>query len=417
MQALVLGGGGREHAIVKALKASKKVELVSCAPGNPGIALDARTYLADPNNSLKIVELAKRIKPELVVIGPEAPLASGVSDALRANEFLVFGPSKMAARLETSKIFSKNFLNRHDIPTAKSEVCDSAESTQAAVEKMGFPCVVKADGLAAGKGVRIVQNAKDLKVCLKDYFEDCIFGDAAKKVIVEEFVEGEEVSVMLLVSGEKYSLLPFSRDHKKLLEKDLGPNTGGMGAYAPIKLKAPLMKAIESKVIKPTLKGLKKDSIPYCGVLYIGLIVKGTNLSVLEYNVRFGDPEAQVLLPLLDGDWYDVFTKVAQGKMPKLKWKKMAAVTVVLAAPGYPEAPVKGLKIFIDRKQYKSTDTNYLLHAGTATHGGFVTNGGRVLNVVGVDKSLAAARKKAYNLIKFIEFRDMQFRKDIANIK
>jgi phosphoribosylamine--glycine ligase len=415
MHILVLGGGAREHAIIRALKSSKKVKQLSCAPGNPGIGQEASCLLTDPNDMRKVVEVAKRLKPDLVVIGPEAPLAAGVSDALRIHDFVVFGPSQKAAQLETSKVFSKEFLNRHQILTAKSFVCSSVDDALVASQKISAPWVIKADGLAGGKGVRICANETELKKCLTDFFEKKVLGKATTRVLVEEFIEGEELSCMLLVSGAEYQVLPLSRDHKRLNDGNEGPNTGGMGAFAPVKQTPKLLKVIEEKVIKPTLAGLKKDGIDYRGVLYIGLMMKGDEPFVLEYNVRFGDPEAQVLLPLLDGDWSHVFNEVARGKMPKLKWKAMSAVCVVVTTEGYPDAPKKGVRITIDTKIAKQSESNYILHASTMSHHGYLTNGGRILSAVGVDKSLAVARKKAYQILAGVEFVGMHFRKDIAS--
>jgi phosphoribosylamine--glycine ligase len=416
MHILVLGGGGREHALVKALKRAPRVKQVSCAPGNPGIAQEATCYLTDPNDMRTAVELAKRIKPDLVVIGPEAPLAAGVSDALRQQQFHVFGPSQVASQLEISKVFSKEFMLKHNIPTAQSLVCTNAAEVEAAAEeKFKAPWVVKADGLAAGKGVRICENKVELKKCLHDFFEAKTLGKATQKVLLEEHLEGEELSLMLLVSGGKYVVLPVSQDHKRLNEKDKGPNTGGMGAFAPVKHWGKHLKKLEELIIIPTIEGLKKDKIDYRGVLYIGVMMTKSGPFVLEYNVRFGDPEAQVLLPLLDGNWAEVFLKVAKGELPTLKWKKQAAVCVVIAAPGYPDTPQKGLRITIDRKIAKCEDTHYILHAGTIAHNGYFTAGGRVLNVVGIDKTVAAARKKAYQMIKGVLFEGMHFRKDIAS--
>jgi phosphoribosylamine--glycine ligase len=414
MHILVLGGGAREHAIVRALKGSPKVTKVSCAPGNPGIALEATTYLTDPNDSRRVVELVGRIKPDLVIIGPEAPLAAGIADALHNSHIPVFGPLQNSARLETSKIYSKEFMIRNQIPTARAVICANKEEMLVAQKEFSAPYVVKADGLAAGKGVRICKDDEEFKKCAEDFFDKKVLGPSATKVLIEEFIQGDELSLMLLVADGKYSLLPVSQDHKKLLDKDLGPNTGGMGAFAPVKKWAKSLKKLEDVVIQPTIAGLTKDGIPYRGVLYIGVMMTKSGPFVLEYNVRFGDPEAQVLLPLLKGDWADVFLNVANGKIPKLSWKTDAAVCVVLAAPGYPDDPKKGVKILIDRDTLKQTAQTYLLHASTFSHQGLYTNGGRVISSVAVDKTVAGARKKAYHLIKSVTFEGMQFRNDIA---
>ncbi|MDZ4678146.1 MAG: phosphoribosylamine--glycine ligase [Oligoflexia bacterium] len=415
MNILVLGGGGREHALVKALKHSPKVKQVSCAPGNPGISLDATCYLTDPNDLRTALDLAKRIKPDLIVIGPEAPLAAGVSDALRNQRFNVFGPSLAASRLETSKVFSKEFMLKHKIPTANAVICTTAlEVEAAAAEKFQAPWVVKADGLASGKGVRICESQVELKKCLHDFFETKTLGKAAQKVLLEEHLKGEELSLMLLIAGGKYVLLPVSQDHKRLHDKNKGPNTGGMGAFAPVKQWSKHLKKLEEKIIIPTLEGLKADKIDYRGVLYIGVMMTKAGPFVLEYNVRFGDPEAQVLLPLLDGNWAEVFLKVANGEIPKLKWKNQAAVCVVITAPGYPDTPQKNIRFTIDKKIVKPDESRYLLHASTIANNGYLTAGGRVLNAIGIDKTVAAARKKAYQIIKSVQFEGMHFRKDIA---
>ncbi len=417
MHILVLGGGGREHAIVKALKLSPKLKHISCAPGNPGIAQEATCYLTDPTDVRKVLDLAQRIKPDLTVIGPEGPLAAGTADVLRRYDFLVFGPSREAAQIEKSKVFSKKFMEKHGIPTAPAKVCGSAEEVMQATAEFSKPWVLKADGLASGKGVSICKDEVELKSAIIEFFEKKTFGAAAQKVLVEKYIEGNELSVMALVSGGKYELLPVSQDYKRLLDGGKGPNTGGMGAYAPVKNGSKVLKKIEEKIIIPTVEGLKKDGLEYRGVLYFGIMMEGSEPYLLEYNVRFGDPEAQVLMPLLDGQWADVLSAVAAGKLPKLKWKRQAAVCVVIAAPGYPEHPKKGIRIQIDRKLCSSSSSNYILHASTASHRGYFTNGGRVLNAVGIDKSLKTARKKAYDIIKGVEMLESHYRKDIALVK
>jgi phosphoribosylamine--glycine ligase len=305
-------------------------------------------------------------------------------------------------------------MQRNKVPTAKAIVCASKTEMLEAGQKFEKPVVVKADGLAAGKGVRICKDQTEFEKCATEFFDKKILGDAASKVIVEEFIKGEELSLMILLADGKYSLLPVSQDHKKLLDKDEGPNTGGMGAFAPVKKWTKNLKKLEDTIIAPTLEGMAKENLPYRGVLYIGIIVGPDGPSVLEYNVRFGDPEAQVLLPLLKDDWAEVFFKVAQGQMPKLTWKKDAAVCVVLASPGYPDHPQKGIKIIIDRDLLKSGEHHYLLHGATASYNGLYTNGGRALSSVAVDKTVAEARKKAYQVIKAVTFEGMHYRKDIG---
>jgi len=414
MHILVLGGGAREHAIVRALKRSPKVKKLSCAHGNPGISQEATCYLTDPNDSRRVIELTNRIKPDLVVIGPEAPLASGVSDALRNSHILVFGPSQEASRLETSKVFSKQFMARNNVPTARAVVCSSKEEILLAKKQFAPPYVVKADGLAAGKGVRICKDDSEFEKCAEDFFVKKVLGGATSQVLVEEFLPGEELSLMVLVADGKYALLPVCQDHKRLLDKNEGPNTGGMGAFAPVKKWSKNLAKLETSIVKPTLEGLLKENFGYRGVLYIGVMMTKAGPVVLEYNVRFGDPEAQVLLPLLKGDWAEVFLSVADGKIPKLVWSKDSAVCVVLSTAGYPEHPKKGVKILINRELLKADDHQYILHGSTASYQGLYTNGGRALSSVAIAKTTDLARKKAYNLIKAVEFEGMHFRKDIA---
>ncbi len=412
---LVLGGGGREHAIVKAIKNSKNITHISCAPGNPGIAKDASCHLTDPTDMRSVLDLVKRIKPDLVVVGPEAPLAAGIVDTLKRFDVRVFGPGQRSAQLESSKVFAKNFMGRHNLPTAKFVICTNLEEMMRAREHFPDVCVVKADGLASGKGVYICKTAEDYTQAAKDLFENKILGKASEKVLIEEFIQGEEMSVLALIADGKFELLPIAQDYKRLQDGDLGPNTGGMGSYAPVKVNAKSLSAIVEKVIEPTLKGMVEEKLDYRGVLYFGLMIKDGEPVILEYNVRFGDPEAQVILPLLNGDWAEVFTQISEGKVPKLKWTTDSAVCVVIASPGYPENPKKGLRILLDREIIKSIGPDlYFLHAGTASHNGYITSGGRVLNVVSVGKKMNQARQKAYELVPGAIIEGMLTRSDIA---
>lgn len=415
MKVLVIGQGGREHALVRALSLSIHVTEVHCAPGSDGISREAICHNVQPENQNEVLQLVRRYDIDLVVIGPEKPLAEGLADTLRAQGILVFGPQASAARLESSKSFCKDFLIRHGIPTAKSYEVRSVQDVQNLLPEFQPPYVLKADGLAAGKGVLVASTKEELIAFATELFESKSLGPAGDKALFEEFMEGYELSVLVLTNGQNFLRMPLAQDHKRLQEKDKGPNTGGMGAVAPLQISADLDRQIEDRVLTPILKGFAADAIEYRGVLFIGLMVTSSGPKVLEFNVRFGDPEAQVLLPLLDGDWAEILKSLAEGKLPSVKWKKnFATACVVLAAEGYPERPVKGT--VISGNPLKQTATSYFLHAGTGLNSErqWTTNGGRVLNALGFGTNHQEAMKQAYLLVDHCKWPGMQYRRDIG---
>ncbi len=415
MNVLVLGKGGREQALVRALAQSPNVQQVFALPGRAGFEPQAvcLTDQALEKDSLKEIIKTKNIK--LVVIGPEKELVEGWSDFFRSLNIPVFGPSREASQLESSKLFAKHFMSSVDIPTSGFKEVHSVESVLNASPRFGFPVVLKADGLAAGKGVFICHNKKELEESAKLLFEKKIFGSAGEKALLEVFQKGEELSVFVLTNGSNYKILPFARDYKKLKDNNIGPNTGGMGAFAPHNISENLQKNIETTVVQPSIEGLKKHNLFYHGVLYIGLMIVDQKPFVLEYNVRFGDPEAQVLLPLLEGDWAEVFLSVAQGKLSDLSWKKNTfASCVILAAEGYPSKPVTGVPIQ-GNIGFESSHF-YFLHAGTKkTNTEYVTDGGRVLNAIGVGNSKEESIQRAYKQATQVSWPGMQMRPDIGN--
>ncbi|MCY4512680.1 MAG: phosphoribosylamine--glycine ligase [Bdellovibrionales bacterium] len=413
MKTLIIGSGGREHALFQA---------VSEGGGNAYFLPERKslpTAGVAPSALLKdwsaLSDWLKKEKIRLVIIGPEQPLVEGLGDFLKKQGFFVFGPSASAARLEGSKLFAKEFMKAQNIPTAPFQVVHSLSETLKASENFSPPYVLKADGLAGGKGVFVCQTVKELEDKAKSLFEDKILGSAGEVALLEEFQKGVEVSVFILTNGEDYCILPMAQDYKRLGEKNTGPNTGGMGATAPLSLPEKLMEDIENSIIKPSVQGLKKNHYGYCGVLYIGLMVGQKGPRVLEYNVRFGDPEAQVLLPLLDGSWCEVFYQVSQGKLPSLNWKNIHSACVVLAAGGYPGNPLKGeiIKGFI----YHKTPHSYFLHAGVGQNeeGQWIVNGGRVLNSVAVGQTAEQALKRAYEQMAKISWEGLHYRKDIGS--
>lgn len=412
MNVLVIGNGAREHAIVYKLAQSPQCEKIYCAKGNAGTSDLAENVDISPLDFKAIVEFCKKNSIEFVVVGPEEPLANGIVDYLNEFGISAFGPTKKAAKLESSKSFCKNLCKKYDIPTAAYEVFDNFDAAFEYIKRSCYPIVIKADGLAAGKGVAIAYEEKEALIHLQDCFSNKKFGQAGNRVVVEEFLEGEELSYMVFCDGKNFVPMPASQDHKRVFDGDLGPNTGGMGAYA----KAPIVNDIEfdcKKIIKQTIDALNNEGIEYKGVLYAGLMVVNKKPYVLEYNCRFGDPETQVVLPLIKSDLLDIMIKCANSSLNdyKIECDNRFAVSVVLASKGYPgsieiDKPISGLDNVSDA---------LVFHAGTYKKDGKIfTNGGRVLNVVGLDTDFRKAIKKAYDAVEKIYFEGMHFRRDIG---
>lgn len=414
MRFLVLGSGGREHAIIRALKFSPSVTEVHAVPGSEGISQEAICHTVDLSDSKALETFVKRYQFDCVVVGPENYLVQGLADQLRSFGINVVGPSQIAAQLEGSKIFAKEFMVQSEVPTAAYEVVEDVSGTLKAAQKFAPPYVLKADGLAAGKGVFICATLPELKSAAEFLFEKKGLGQAGRKALLEEFQPGYELSYLILTNGSEAQALPIAQDHKRLSDGDQGPNTGGMGVIGPIAIEPSLRAEIESKIVQPTLRHLQRSGLLYRGVLYIGLMITPKGPTVIEFNVRFGDPECQVIMPLLEGDWGHVFAKLANGELTPLRWKSLQLACVVLAAPGYPDAPEKGVVIEGDLG-YQSA-SSYFLHAGTAKNSGgeWVTNGGRVLNSVGMGSSLKEAVQAAYAQVKRVNWKGMRLRKDIG---
>ena len=417
MKILVIGSGGREHTLAKVCSNSPLVDKVIVAPGNGGITKEFLTFPLDVEKNDQIVTLAKQEEVDFVIIGPEVPLCNGAVTTLASEGILAYGPNKEAARLEGSKAFSKHFLAKHGIPTASYGNFSEIQPALEYLSTCSLPVVVKASGLAAGKGVLICSTLKEAEFAVQDMLDGASFGDSGREVVIEEFLEGEEASLHLICSGENYVALPISQDHKKVGEGDTGLNTGGMGAYAPTKLVTDeMLIEYENSIVIPTLKGLKADGIDFRGTLYIGLMLTSNGAKVLEFNVRFGDPETQVILPLVQEDLVPVLMQSAKGgNLPsKLAIKNQSAMIVVLASKGYPESYPKGEVI---QQPELSSEDSQIIHAGTQLNEKqeIVSAGGRVLGAVGWGESLEQARDRAYELCEKIHFTSKYFRKDIGH--
>ena len=416
MDILIVGSGGREYSIALALKKDKEVDKIYLAPGN-GATSKIATNIAIKDYD-KLADFAIENKIDLTIVGPEAPLVDGIVDIFREKGLLIFGSSKNASRLEGSKVYMKNFLKKYNIPTASYIETDNIKNAEKFIDKLKNPIVIKADGLCAGKGVIIAQSRDEAKKAALDMLSGESFGDAGKSIIVEEFLDGYELSVFAVCDGENYKILPAAQDHKRLLDGDKGPNTGGMGAYAPTPLiDDNLYEKIKTNIIEPTLKGMKKEGSPYTGVLFIGLmIVKGKPI-VLEYNVRFGDPECEVLMPLLKTPVSQLFYKAANGSLENLslEFYDKFAVAVVIASKNYPYTASIPTEIIIDKSVHKELDDTHISYAGVMQEDNkLYANGGRVLLCIGLGENIKEARDRAYLLCGQVHFAGKQFRHDIA---
>lgn len=405
---LVIGSGGREHAIVHALSKSKKVNEIYAAPGNAGIAKLAMCVNIKDTDVDSLVEFAKAEKIDLVVVGPEAALAVGVVDKMQASGIKAFGPTKAACQIESSKKFAKDLMKKYNIPTAGYETFDDYDSALAYVKENGFPTVLKYDGLAAGKGVVIANNLEEAQEALKDMLLDDKFGHG--KVVIEEYLEGPEFSFMCFCDNENIYPLEMAQDHKRAYDNDMGPNTGGMGAYSPL----PFITNDDyeyalNEIMIPTAKAMVKENTPFKGVLYGGLMKTKDGIKVIEFNSRFGDPETEVVLPRLTSDIYDAFNAIVDGTKPVLTWEDCYTIGIVLASKGYPGSYQKGFVI-------KNADSDDIYHMGTKIddNGNLVTNGGRVLFAVAKGKTLEEANRKANMLVNEIECENLFHRTDIG---
>ena len=417
MNVLLIGSGGREHALAWKLKASPLLKTLHAIPGSAAISELASCPPVAQNDFEGIYAYAAEKKIDLVIVGPEEPLAKGLSDFLTAQGLKVFGPSQKGAMLEASKQFAKEFMDRHGLPTAKFEILyEAAYAKERILKNKKYPLVIKADGLAAGKGVRICKDEAEALTAVEDFMEKRVFGFSGSKVVLEEFLTGKEASVMAFVDGNSFLALPVSRDHKRLLDGDEGPNTGGMGALAPVFLDAGIMDIIKKDVLRRFVDGAKKDKITYRGVIYAGIMLTPDGPKVLEFNVRFGDPETQCLMPLIKTDLLELCRACADGELGgrTVEVSGETCVTVVLSSKGYPENPEKG-KVITGLDAVPSEVV--VFHSGTNKENGkFVTGGGRILTVTAKGADLEEARAKVYRAIKTISFDGMHYRKDIGGV-
>ncbi len=417
MKVLVVGGGGREHALIRKIKESPKVDSVACCPGNGGISYDAECYNVSATDIDGVVKLAGDIKADFVVVAPDDPLVAGMVDALNKAGFATFGPTADAAIIEGSKVFSKDLMLKYNIPTAQYKVFDKAEDVIAYLkEKNEFPAVIKADGLALGKGVIIPENLEDAIAGVKEIMEDKIFGESGNNVVVEEFLTGPEVSVLAFTDGKCVKPMVSSMDHKRALDGDKGLNTGGMGTVSPNPYYTDeVAKECMEKIFIPTINAMNSEGRTFKGCLYFGLMITSKGPKVIEYNCRFGDPETQVVLPRLKTDIMDIFEAINKGTLSELdiEWSDEACACVIMASGGYPKSYPKGIEITgLDKGQL---DGVTVYHAGTAIKDSkLVTSGGRVLGVTALGNTLEEALKKSYDAVGKINFENAHYRKDIG---
>ena len=417
MKVLVVGSGGREHALCWKLRQSPLIDELYCAPGNPGIAQVADIVPIPSDEIHRLASFATDLKIDLTVVGPELPLTLGIVDDFSNRGLTIFGPKKQAAELEGSKVFSKEFMRRHDIPTARFEIAHDLDAARRIASQFGLPVVLKADGLASGKGVIIPKTAEELEAGLKTFFEDRRFGSAGERVVIEECLIGQEISFIAFSDGERILPLATSKDYKRLNDGDQGPNTGGMGCHSPAGVLGIGAGAeILDRIVRPTIQGMNDENRPFVGVLYVGLMLTADGPRVLEYNVRLGDPEAQVLLARMENDLLPVLLSGAQGRFDttRLRFRKEAAACVVLASQGYPEKPIKGEPI-LGLELAEEMEGVEIFHAATALKDGeIVAAGGRVLNVCATGPQLRDALKRAYIAANHIRWPSKIFRQDIG---
>ncbi len=415
MRVLVIGNGGREHALCWKLKQSPQVTELYAAPGNAGIAGIADCVPIGVADVVELADFAENLKMDLTVVGPELPLTLGIVDEFQKRGLRIFGPTRLAAEIEGSKVFSKEFMRKYEIPTAKAEICSGIDEAKSALKKIGYPAVIKVEGLASGKGVIIVSEAKEADEYLRTVFEERKFGNAGNRILVEERLEGEEVSFMVVTDGKRVVPIAPAKDYKKALDGDEGPNTGGMGAHSPaVVLPGETAAEIMRKIMIPTVQGMAAEGRPYAGCLYAGLMLTADGPKVLEFNCRFGDPETQPQMIRLEDDLADLFMKVARGNLgdTKLNWKKEAAACVVVTAGGYPGEITRGTEIVIDPLEDPAIT---IFHSGTGREDGKLVNvAGRVLSVCARAGTLTEALKKAYDAIENIHFEGKQYRRDIG---
>ena len=415
MNLAVLGSGGREHAICYKLKQSSKIKKLFCIPGNAGTQKIAKNIKADISNFDKLYQVIKKNKIELVVVGPEQPLVDGIVDYLNKKKVRVFGPDKYASQLEGSKAFMKNLCRKHNIPTANFCIFDNFDDASEFIKKNGAPIVVKADGLAAGKGVSICTSVEEALKNTKEILDGKF--KSSKRVVLEEFIEGEEISYFAIVDKNSYHFFGSAQDHKRVGENDTGPNTGGMGAYSPSALLTKeLENKIKQKIIQPTLKAMKDLGHPYRGFLYAGLMINKDEPYLIEYNIRMGDPECQVIMMRLKTDLLEIIDSIINNKLNniKIKWSKKNSITIVLCAKGYPLNYLKNSEIK-NLSKIKLDDNNQIFHAGTYSKNNKIySNGGRVLNITSCSESLVKARNNSLSNINKINWKDGFFRKDIG---
>jgi len=428
MRILVVGSGGREHALVWKIAQSKLVDKIFCAPGNGGITQQAECIDIKAEDIPRLLEFARKEKIDLTVVGPEIPLSQGIVDEFSNYKLRIFGPSRLAARLEASKVFAKELMAKYKVPTADFEIFDNPDAAFKYIEKIGAPCVVKANGLAAGKGVVVAKTIDEAKQAVSAMMQEKIFGESGNKVIVEECLEGQEASILVFTDSREVIPLASSQDHKRIFDNDKGPNTGGMGAYSPAPIVTKeLFDEVLQKIIYRTIDGLAKEGIDYRGVLYAGIMITKEGAKTLEFNVRFGDPETQAIIPRLKSDLLEVILGVTEGKLNNiiktggLKWDNRACVCVVCASGGYPGDYEKGKEISGLDEVAKMRDV-LVFHAGTKKLSAlscqlsakYVTSGGRVLGVTGLGNTIKEAIDRTYQAAGKISFQGMHYRRDIG---